>query len=129
MMHAVNNLLLGDLTGVGLINEMTSQLIARNGVELMDAIRKSHPIITEKINFVTLIQYFNKYSIFTGSEIQVFNNAVLTNAEKANSLVEYLGQKTEEGIKNFVKALNDASEHSGHVDILQCILDCRVTTV
>ena len=111
------------------INEISSKLLDRSGQELKDAIKKSHPIITEKINFVTLIPYLNKYSIFTGNEMTIFNNAVLLHGEKVNSLIEWLYKKEDEEIKNFIRALNDAHEHSGHAVILRGILEWRSSTI
>ena len=103
------------------INEILPKLLDRGGQELMDAIKKSRSIITEKINFATLIPYLNKYSIFTRREMTIFNSPALIQGDKASSLIEWLGKKEDEGVKNFIRALNDASEHSGHANILQCI--------
>ena len=118
-----------DNNGSTQINEVLSQLLNRSGQELMDAIRKSHPIIDKKINFGTLIPYLNQYSIFTRSERATFTNPVLKPDDKVTSLIESLEKKDDEGIKNFIRALNDASEHSGHAEILQCIHEWPSSTI
>jgi len=48
-----------------------------------------------------------------------FNNNTFSTDVRVNSTIEWLSRKDEEGALNFVKALNDAKEHSGHVQILK----------
>ena len=94
----------------------------------MDVIRENHPIISGKIKFDTLIKYLNKYRIFTPGEMYIFNNQLISPNEKVNHLITFLEKKEEDGVLNFVRALNDAHEHSGHVAILEQLHKC-VTTV
>jgi len=54
--------------------------------------------------------------------MEYFNNSNDSTAEKVNKLIEWLLQKDESGIRNFVKALNEAHEHSGHFTILNEML-------
>ena len=93
-------------------------LASNNGSQLSEAIKRSHPIINAHIKFDILIQYFNHYEIFTDDEMDHFNSTI-SKMEKVNKLILYLPQKDCEGIRNFVRALNDAKAHSGHRTILK----------
>ncbi|XP_065891906.1 uncharacterized protein [Dysidea avara] len=89
-----------------------------NRSEVMSKIRQAHPEIIQHINFITLKQYLNRYKIFTSHEMHHFNNND-SNEVSVNNLIEWLQRKDEEGVLNFVRALNDAKEHSGHATILR----------
>ena len=93
---------------------MVSQLCTCDTSRLMDAITKIHPTINKHIKFETLIQFLNHYNIFTAGEIQSFNNKNCSLVEKVNHLISWLDTKDHEGICNFVKALDEENEHSGH---------------
>ena len=95
----------------------------------MVVIKKNHPTINKKIKFDTLIQYLNKYCIFTHGEIYKFKSQLISPEEKVNDLISSLEEKEEDGVLNFVRALNDAHEHSGHVAILEQLHKCSVTTI
>ena len=96
-----------------------SQLLACSHLQLMDAIRRLHKTIEEKINFETLIPFLNKYKIFTTGEMKYFVNKLHSDADKVANLVIWLEAKNEKGIYDFVRALNEAKEHSGHIVILE----------
>ena len=96
-----------------------SQLLACSHLLLMDAITRLHKIIEEKINFETLIPFLNKYKIFTTGEMKYFRNKLHSDVDKVASLVIWLEGKNEKGIYDFVRALNEAEEHSGHIAILE----------
>jgi len=85
----------------------------------MRNIIQAHPEIDKHINFITLLKYFNKYKIFTSDETHAFSNDIRATNVKVNSLIAFLSRKNEEGVLNFVKALNDDKEHSGHDAILR----------
>ena len=95
----------------------------------MDVIKKNHPTINKKIKFDTLIQYLHNYEIFTDSEMFIFSHQLISPEEKVNHLIISLEKKEEDGVLNFVRALNDAHEHSGHIAILKQLHKCKVTTV
>ena len=86
--------------------------------QLSKTITKLHPIINKHINFDTLIPFLSSYCIFTDDEMEFLMNIHKTKAEKVNKLITSLPTKDQDGIHNFVKALNDAHEHSGHDVIL-----------
>ena len=77
-------------------------------------------IIKEHINFDTLIPFLNKYNIFTRDEMECLTNNMILTAQKVNNLITlWIPGKNEDGICNFVKALNEAHEHSGHITIIE----------
>lgn len=75
-------------------------------------------IIKNHINFDILVPFLNKYRIFTGDEIKYFNESN-TESKKVSNLILWIAKKNENGIRNFVKALHEAHEHSGHITILE----------
>lgn len=75
--------------------------------------------IDENINFDTLIPFFDKYRIFTKDEMEHFMNKLISKANKVTNLIMWIEAKDESGICNFVKALNEAHKHSGHIAILK----------
>ena len=93
-------------------------LASSNNSQLPEAIMQTHPIINTHIKFELLIQYFNQYKIFTDDEMDHFNSAI-SKMEKVNKLILYLRQKDYEGNCNFVRALSNSKEHSGHRAILK----------
>ena len=97
--------------------ERIFQLLNCDYKQLSNAITKLHPIIKKHINFETLVPFLNSRAIFTDDEMDVLINASYK-AEKVNKLITSLPTKDKDGIYNFVKALNDAHEHSGHGEIL-----------
>jgi len=80
-------------------------------------ITQAHPEIAQYIDFKILTQYLNRYRIFTANEIHHLGHDPIE--DSANNLIDWLSRKDEDGVLNFVKALNDAKEHSGHTAILR----------
>ena len=100
--------------------EITSQLLIRNSSILIEAIIRNHVIINQQINFDTLVQFLDKYNnIFTRNEMKFLKSKDHEDAVKVNKLIEWLEGKDDIGVRNFVRALNDAHEHSGHGVILK----------
>ena len=100
-------------------DELVTELLTFSYSKLLDAIIKIHPSINTHINILSLIPFFNCYGIFTNDEIQYFNSDYQGDKQKVNKLIESLKTKHEEGVYNFVRALNDGCEHNGHLTILE----------
>lgn len=100
-------------------DQLVSELLTYSHPQLLDAIIKIHPIIDTHIDFSTLIPFFNSYGIFTDAEIKYFYSDHQSDKSKVNKLIESLKAKHEKGVYDFVRALNDGHEHSGHVTILE----------
>lgn len=96
-----------------------SMLLQCNIIQLRELITKHHPLISQHINFICLIKFFNHYKIFVSDEMHHLQNNELSDERKTNSLIGWLSKKDEEGVRNFLKSLNDAKEHSGHSAILK----------
>lgn len=90
---------------------------------LSGAITRNHVIIKEHINFDTLMPFLDKYKIFTRDEMEYLKKDTLITAEKVTKLIEYIPTKNENGICNFVRALNEAHEHTGHITIIEHLHD------
>jgi len=90
----------------------------------MSNITQAHPEIAQHIDFITLMQYLNRYRIFTSNEIHHLSHDPVE--VSANNLIDWLSRKDEDGVLNFVKALNDAREHSGHAAAILKKLEVRV---
>ena len=95
-----------------------SQLIACDPTQLKDAIQRCIVTIKDCINFGSLIPYLNKYAIFTRNEMEYFMKKYHSDSEKVINLIVWLSKKEGRGIHNFVRALKEAEEHSGHLEIL-----------
>ena len=85
----------------------------------MEAISRAHVEINKHIKFLDLVPYLNRYKIFSSDETAHFIND--PKEVSVYNLINWLQGKADEGIFNFVKALNEATEHSGHKQILQAI--------
>ena len=103
------------------VQEKVDQLLRCSS--LLDAIIRSHFTIKKHINFNTLIPFLNKHNIFTSDEMELFNKDILITADKVNKLMEWIPKKDEKGVHDFMKALGEACEHSGHYVILKHLYD------
>ena len=83
----------------------------------MIAIYQLNPQMIRYINMVSSIPYLNKYGILTQEERFYLNNNRKSPTEKVNFLLTYLESKNEETVKNFLKAIKEAREHSGHTEL------------
>ena len=90
---------------------------------LSDAIIRTHVIIKEHINFCTLIPFLNQYKVLTRDEVEYLTKDTLITAEKVKKLIEYIPTKNRNGMHNFVRALNEAHEHTGHITIIEHLHD------
>ena len=88
---------------------------------LMDIIYQLNPQMIKYINMVSLIPFLNKYGILTSEERFYLNNNHKSPTEKVNYLLQYLESKNEETVKDFLKALKEASEHSGHTELCRLL--------
>ena len=83
----------------------------------------THVIIEGHINFKTLIPFLNKYKIFTRAEMEYLMNDFIPTADRVNNLITLcipqFPLKNENGLCNFVRALNEAHEHGGHITIIE----------
>ena len=86
---------------------------------MIDAITRHHKTINDYINFETLIPLLNKYKIFTKVQMKYFANKYHSDSDKVTNLIEWLDAKNGIGIHNFVRALKEAEEHSGHLVIVE----------
>ena len=55
--------------------------------------------------------------------MEYFSKGYYITAEKVSKLIECIPTKDESGIRNFVRALSEAHEHSGHNTILEHLYD------
>ena len=96
---------------------------------LLDVITSTHVTIEEHINFDHLIPFFNKYRIFTRNEMECLMNKLIPSTEKVNNLITlWIPGKHEDGLRNFVKALDEAQEHSGHITIIEHLYNTAFPT-
>jgi len=95
---------------------------------LMDIIVQRSPEMRQYINIKTLVPYLNKYKILTSVERQQLLNMQATREEKVDLLIEILESKSGESKENFLKALKEAHEHTGHEDLLKILETDRTPT-
>ena len=99
--------------------KMISEILSFDHLKLQEVITQLNPTLIRYIKFKTLNPFLREYQIFTQSEMKHFSNEYHDVEDKVSNLIEWLNQKHEKGIYDFVKALNDAFEHSGHLVILE----------
>ena len=76
-------------------------------------------MIKPYINFATIIQYFHKHDVFSDDDIYHFTND--PPADGVNYLIDHIQGKGEGDARKFVLALHDATEHTGHKEILKAL--------
>ena len=103
------------------VQEKVDQLLRCSS--LLDAIIRSHVIIKKHINFDTLLPFLNQYNIFTSDEMEYFKKDIFITTDKVSKLMEWIPKKDKKGVYDFVRALDEACEHSGHVVILKHLYD------
>ena len=108
---AIHNL--EEANNSGVANALTASL--------MDIIYQLNPQMIKYINMVSLIPYLNKYGILTQEERFYLNNNHKSPTEKVNFLLTYLESKNEETVRNFLKAIKEAREHSGHTELCRLL--------
>lgn len=70
---------------------------------------------------VSLIPYLNKYGILTPDERSYLSSNYKTPSEKVNFLLQCLEGKDDTTVKNFLQALKEASEHTGHTELCRLL--------
>ena len=50
--------------------------------------------------------------------MEYFTSKYHSNSDKVNNLIKWLPTKADKGIRDFVRALKEAVEHSGHLEII-----------
>ena len=113
------NLIITGDDGSSSADAKISLLLACDPAQLKDAIPTLHVTIEEHINFRSLTPRLNKHKIFTRGEMEYFMNDYHSNPDKVNKLIMWLPTKDDKGICNFVRALKEAEEHSGHLEIIK----------
>jgi len=90
---------------------------------IMDIIYQLNPQMIKYINMVSLIPYLNKYGILTSEERFYLNSSSKSPTEKVNFLLQYLESKSDDTVLKFLKALKDAREHTGHIELCRLLKD------
>ena len=94
-------LLLGQLMTISISNSVWGTII------------KHHANLRRYINMDSLIPQLNKYEILTSGEREQLNMDKPCQ-QKVDLFLQFLERKSEESMLNFLKALEDAGEHTGH---------------
>ena len=87
----------------------------------MQILLKLNPQIVKYIDFVTLIQYLNKYEILNPDERHFLNDDRNQHEKRVSNLLEYLEKKNEETVNDFVRALNEEPNHNGHRELCRLL--------
>ena len=81
---------------------------------VMDVLYQLNPELNQYINMSSLIPYMNKHKILTRKERFYLNDDSICPSDKVTYLLSYLEGKDLGTVNNFVKALKEENEHSGH---------------
>jgi len=82
---------------------------------------KHHASLRKYINLESLIPHLNTYEILTKGERNLLNIPEISSQQKVDHLLQFLEDKSDESIQNFLKALKDADEHTGHRQLLDVL--------
>ena len=82
---------------------------------------RQHASLRKYINLESLIPHLNAYEILTKGERDQLNMPEISSQQKVDRLLHFLESKSDESIQNFLKALKDADEHTGHRQLLDVL--------
>ena len=83
----------------------------------MRVIYSIHDDMRRYINISSLYPYLNKYRILVREERQILMNPYLIQTQKVDKLLEFMDGKSPSSQRDFLKAIKDAREHTGHKEI------------
>lgn len=89
---------------------------------VMDALFELHPELNTHINMNCLLPYLNKYRILTNDDQFFLSKDSKAPSEKVNYLMTLLGSKDNNTVNNFLRALTEEKEHSGHARICSLLV-------
>lgn len=84
---------------------------------MIDALYELNPELNDYIDMNSLIPYMNKYRILTKDERFYLNDSSKPPSEKVTYLLSCLERKDYKTVYNFIQALKEEKEHSGHVKL------------
>ena len=82
---------------------------------------RQHASLRKYINLESLIPHLNAYEILTKGERDQLSMPEISSHQKIDRLLQFLESKSDESIQNFLKALKDADEHTGHRKLLDIL--------
>ena len=80
----------------------------------MDVLYQLNPELNEYINMSSLVPYMNKHEILTKNERFYLNDNSKSPSDKVSYLLSYLEGEDPATVNNFLRALREEKEHSGH---------------
>ena len=99
-----------------------------NAPPTMKILLRLNPQLVQYIDFVTLLPYINKYEILTPTERQVLNNDGNQHKQVSN-LLQYLENKKRETVDDFVRAISEEPDHSGHCELCKLLREQGITFI
>lgn len=88
---------------------------------IMETIYQLHPEMSKHIDMISLIPFLNKYGILTQAERFYLSSETHSPPEKVTYLLQHLDCKGGITVKDFLKALHDANEHTGHIELCELL--------
>lgn len=95
--------------------------LSDDGASIMDVIYKLHPYMAKYMNVQLLVRYLNKYSVLTRDERYHLRSSDKSPAEKVDYLLGCLDNKDDDSQQNFIKALKETREHTGHSKLCELL--------
>ena len=95
-----------------------AQLLTYDHPRIWNAMYLLRRISEENINFEILTPILKQYDIVTEDEKDYFMSDSNSKQNKVSKLIDCLGGENETKIHNFVKAMAEAYEHTGHNALL-----------
>jgi len=92
-----------------------------DGSIIIDILLELNPEMNRYINLKCLVPYLNRYKILTKSDRFYLNNPLTSPDEKMTYLLSTLDEKSTESLHNFLRALKEEPEHTGHQELCKLI--------
>ena len=87
----------------------------------MKVIHSINPDMRQYINISSLYPFLNKYGILTREERAKLTNPYTSQIEKINEFLKLMDAKSPSSQSDFLKAIRDAREHTGHKEICKLL--------
>ena len=86
--------------------------------DLWETIRTLNPEMLHYIDMDQLYGYLNKYKLFSGNEMEQLRLPVKAPYQRKQDLLDFMENKSPEGVENFVKVLYNTAHIEEHYELI-----------
>ena len=103
------------------VSSMPNESAKDDAKSVMEVVYRLHPDMVTYMNIQLLIRYLNKYGVLTRDERYHLNSSSKSPDEKVDYLLTCFDGKDDDMIQNFIKALKEADDHTGHKKLCELL--------